>query len=65
MPIYTYACTACETRRDVRHSIHADPESVCPDCGGPVRRVISAPGIAFKGTGFYKTDHLPAPPAKR
>jgi putative FmdB family regulatory protein len=61
MPIYTYACDSCDSRRDVRHSIHADPERACPDCGGPARRVIQPAGIAFKGSGFYRTDHLPAP----
>ena len=65
MPIYTYACNDCEQRRDVRHSIHADPETTCPDCGGAVRKVITAPGITFNGSGFYKTDSVPRPPAKR
>lgn len=64
MPIYTYACSSCSTKRDVRHSMTAEPPTVCVDCGGPLRKVISAPAIAFKGTGFYRTDHVPAPPKR-
>lgn len=33
------------------------PLSVCPRCGGPVRKVFAPPAIAFKGSGFYATDH--------
>ena len=67
MPIYTYVCNDCEQRRDVRQSMTAEPLTVCldPECGGKLRKVITAPGISFKGTGFYRTDHVPAPPRKR
>ncbi len=33
------------------------PLTVCPECGGHIRRVLYPAGIVFKGTGFYKTDH--------
>lgn len=58
MPTYTYKCTQCDHAFDTRHSITADPLRDCPDCQGKtLRRVISsAPGIAFKGSGFYVTD---------
>lgn len=64
MPIYTYACQSCQKRSDVRQSMTAEPLTECVECGGPLRKVITAPGIAFKGTGFYRTDHVPAPPKK-
>ena len=34
-----------------------EPLTICDECGGHIRRVIFPPGIVFKGTGFYKTDH--------
>ena len=34
-----------------------DPLTVCPVCGGELRKVFAAPAISFKGSGFYATDH--------
>ena len=34
-----------------------EPLTVCPDCGGELRKVFGVPAIAFKGSGFYATDH--------
>jgi len=56
MPTYSYACAACAHRYDVVQSIHDDSLTVCPECGGELRRVISAVGVSFKGSGFYRTD---------
>lgn len=56
MPTYSYACAACAHRYDVVQSIHDDSLTVCPECGGELRRVISAAGVSFKGSGFYRTD---------
>lgn len=56
MPTYSYACSACAHRFDAFQSIHDDALTVCPECGGEVRRVISAVGVSFKGSGFYRTD---------
>lgn len=56
MPTYSYACSACAHRYDVVQSIHDDSLTVCPECGGELRRVISAVGVSFKGSGFYRTD---------
>lgn len=56
MPVYDYKCDECGNRFERRQSFSDDPISVCPKCGGRTRRVIHAPGIVFKGTGFYKTD---------
>ena len=56
MPTYSYACAACAHRFDAFQSIHDDALTVCPECGGEVRRVISAVGVSFKGSGFYRTD---------
>ena len=56
MPTYQYACTACEERLEVVQSFSDDPLTECPSCGGRLRKVFSAAGIIFKGSGFYRTD---------
>jgi putative FmdB family regulatory protein len=56
VPTYQYACTACEERLEVVQSFSDDPLTECPSCGGRLRKVFSAAGIIFKGSGFYRTD---------
>ncbi len=56
MPTYQYACTACDERLEVVQKFTDDPLTVCGDCGGTLRKVYSAVGIVFKGSGFYRTD---------
>lgn len=56
MPLYEYACAQCGHRFEVRQGIREEPLTTCPDCGGPIRRVIQPVGIVFKGSGFYKND---------
>ena len=34
-----------------------EPLTICPECGGTIRRVLFPAGVVFKGSGFYKTDH--------
>jgi len=56
VPTYQYACTACEERLEVVQSFTDDSLTQCPACGGRLRKVFSAAGIIFKGSGFYRTD---------
>ncbi|MEM8904169.1 MAG: zinc ribbon domain-containing protein [Actinomycetota bacterium] len=57
MPTYDYRCEACGHRFELSQSIKDDPITVCPNCGEEaVVKVFGVPGIAFKGSGFYKTD---------
>ncbi|MFA5928111.1 MAG: FmdB family zinc ribbon protein [Candidatus Margulisiibacteriota bacterium] len=57
MPTYTYKCTDCDHQFETKHSMNADPLKKCPTCGKhALRRVIIAPAISFKGSGFYATD---------
>lgn len=56
MPQYVYECRPNHHRFEVWQGFHDDPVTVCPECGGEVRRVILPVGIVFKGAGFYATD---------
>ena len=57
MPTYEYACKSCGHTFDVVQAMSDDPLKVCPECGGELRKVFAPPAIAFKGSGFYATDH--------
>ena len=56
MPTYQYACTDCGEKSEVVQRFTDDPLTVCAVCGGKLRKVFSAVGIVFKGSGFYRTD---------
>ncbi|MBK8868025.1 MAG: FmdB family transcriptional regulator [Actinomycetales bacterium] len=56
MPTYAYACTACDHAFDFVQSFSDDPLSVCPECGGRLRKVYGSIGVTFKGSGFYRND---------
>lgn len=56
MPTYQYACTACREQLEVVQSFTDAALTECPACGGQLRKVFSAVGVVFKGSGFYKTD---------
>ena len=58
MPTYDYRCETCGKTFEVFQSFSEDPLTECPDksCTGTVKKIFSAPGISFKGSGFYKND---------
>jgi putative FmdB family regulatory protein len=56
MPTYEYACKACGEHLEVVQSFKDNALTECPACGGPLRKVFGNIGVAFKGSGFYKTD---------
>ncbi|HEX9991386.1 MAG TPA: FmdB family zinc ribbon protein [Acidimicrobiales bacterium] len=56
LPTYEYRCRDCGEHLEVVQSFRDDPLTECPNCGGSLRKVFSAIGISFKGSGFYKTD---------
>jgi putative FmdB family regulatory protein len=56
VPTYQYACTDCADRLEVVQKFTDDSLTVCPACGGKLRKVFSPVGIVFKGSGFYRTD---------
>jgi putative FmdB family regulatory protein len=57
MPTYEYLCRECSHRFETWQKMTDEPLTICPECGGPIRRVLFPAGIVFKGSGFYKTDH--------
>jgi len=57
MPTYEYKCAECGIRFERFQHFSEAPVSNCPECNGPVHRVIQPVGIVFKGKGFYVTDH--------
>jgi len=56
MPTYQYACNACNHEFEVFQAFSEASLTHCHKCNGEVRKVYSAVGVVFKGSGFYKTD---------
>jgi len=57
MPIFEYECLKCGKRTEKLQRNGDTPLDACPDCGGEVTRLVSAPMIQFKGSGWYITDY--------
>jgi putative FmdB family regulatory protein len=64
MPLYEYRCKQCGHRFEKIQSFSAEDVKQCPVCQGEVERLISAPAVQFKGSGFYSTDYGAKPAAK-
>jgi putative FmdB family regulatory protein len=56
VPTYQYSCTECGHFFETVQSFSEDSLSVCPECGGRLRKVFNAVGVVFKGSGFYRND---------
>ena len=57
MPMYEYKCASCGDVFEVIQKFSDEPLHVHPGCGGAVERLISAPSLQFKGSGWYVTDY--------
>lgn len=57
MPTYEYACRSCGEHLEVVQSFRDDPLTECPACQGQLRKVFSAAGIIFKGSGWHVKDY--------
>lgn len=57
MPLYEYQCLSCGKRTELLQRMSDAPLATCPQCGGEVKKLISAPAVQFKGTGWYVTDY--------
>ncbi len=57
MPLYEYQCKKCKHKFEKIQKFSDPPVRKCPECGGPVEKVMHAPNVQFKGTGWYVTDY--------
>jgi putative FmdB family regulatory protein len=57
LPLYEYECRNCHKRTERIEKFSGPHLKSCPKCKGPVDRVLSAPAIQFKGSGWYVTDY--------
>jgi putative FmdB family regulatory protein len=57
MPLYEYQCQKCKYRFEKIQKFADKPLKKCPECGGPVEQLLSAPAVQFKGSGWYVTDY--------
>lgn len=57
MPVYEYKCESCGEVFELIQKFVDEPLKVHEKCGGAVHRLLSAPALQFKGTGWYVTDY--------
>ncbi|MFN2443415.1 MAG: FmdB family zinc ribbon protein [Thermoanaerobaculia bacterium] len=57
MPLYEYQCQECAETHEMLQKFSDEPQTICPSCGGALRKLFSSPAIRFKGSGFYLTDY--------
>jgi putative FmdB family regulatory protein len=57
VPLYEYQCTKCKHTFEKIQKFSDPPVAKCPECGGKVEQLLSAPAIQFKGAGWYVTDY--------
>ena len=57
MPLYEYQCKKCKHRFEKIQKFSDKMLKKCPECGGPIEQMISAPAVQFKGSGWYVTDY--------
>ncbi len=57
MPTYQYRCSECAAELEAFQKFTDPALTECPDCTGALRKVYSAVGVVFKGSGFYATDN--------
>jgi putative FmdB family regulatory protein len=63
MPLYEYECTSCHRRTEKIQKFSDAELTVCPHCGGPLERTITAAAVSFKGGGWYKDGYASAKPS--
>ncbi len=57
MPLYEYQCSQCGHRFERIRKFSDPPLTKCPECGGKLEQLLSAPAVQFKGSGWYVTDY--------
>ncbi len=61
MPLYEYQCKKCHHRFEKIQKFSDSHVKKCPECGGPIEQLVSAPAVRFKGSGWYVTDYAKKP----
>jgi putative FmdB family regulatory protein len=56
VPTYSYRCRECGVEFDIQQDFSDDALTECPQCKGSLRKLFSAVGVTFQGSGFYRTD---------
>jgi putative FmdB family regulatory protein len=64
VPLYEYKCRKCGHRFEKIESMDASTTKKCPKCGAVAERMLAAPAIQFKGSGWYVTDYAGKSAAK-
>ena len=57
MPLYEYLCESCGRTTEILQRMDEPPITLCPHCGGAVKKQFSAPAFHLKGSGWYATDY--------
>jgi len=57
VPLYEYQCKKCKHRFEKIQKFSDPPVKKCPECGSPVEKLLHAPAVQFKGSGWYVTDY--------
>ena len=57
MPLREYQCKKCKHRFEKIQKFSDKPLTKCPECGGALEELLSAPAVQFKGSGWYVTDY--------
>lgn len=57
MPLYEYECQSCGRRSETLQRMDDPKLTICPDCGGPLKKLVSTSGFKLKGSGWYATDY--------
>ena len=57
MPLYEYECQSCGRRSETLQRMDDPKLTICPECGGPLKKLFSTSGFKFKGSGWYVTDY--------
>ena len=65
MPVYEYECPACEKILEIQQRMADAPLTHCPDCEGPVKKIMSKSSFALKGGGWYADGYASAKPESK
>jgi putative FmdB family regulatory protein len=57
VPLYEYQCKKCKHKFEKIQKFSDQPVRKCPECGSPVEKIMHAPAVQFKGSGWYVTDY--------